>query len=78
MSNGGRFRIHSCCSCRKQITWQFAICANCEKIYGNRAVNWPDWLRFKWNDIQRERRRHYKIARNEITESDFEVLFKDE
>lgn len=43
--------------CRKFITYRFAICRDCEEIYGTRAVEWPDWLRFIWNDIQRERRK---------------------
>ena len=43
--------------CKKYITYRFAICSDCEKIYGSIARNWPAWLRYLWNDIQRERRK---------------------
>ncbi len=65
---------HKCLGedCGKWITYRFAICANCEQRYGNRAVGWPDWLRFLWNDIQRDRRRNKRIMKNEITFADLE------
>jgi hypothetical protein len=47
---------HTCLNCHKAITWRFAICTDCEAIYGNKATDWPDWLRFLWADTQRERR----------------------
>jgi hypothetical protein len=56
--------------CGKRITWRFAICANCEKTYGNSALGWPNWLRFLWQDEQKNRRRDKKIRKFEETESD--------
>lgn len=66
--------FHQCLGedCTKWITYRFAICANCEKRYGRSARNWPDWLRFLWNDIQRNRRRNKRISMNEITFTDLE------
>lgn len=58
---------HKCIACnKKRITYRFAICTECEKIYGNRARDWPDWLRFLWNDIQRQRRRERNEDTHEI------------
>ncbi len=65
---------HKCLGedCGRWITYRFAICAECEKRYGNRAVGWPDWLRFLWNDIQRDRRRNKRILKQEFTFDDLE------
>lgn len=49
--------MHRCLVCGKTITWRFAICTDCEQIYGSKATGWPEWLRFMWADEQRERRR---------------------
>lgn len=66
--------FHQCLGedCTKWITYRFAICAKCEERYGKSARNWPDWLRFLWNDIQRNRRRNKRISMNEITFADLE------
>lgn len=57
---------HVCTAgCGKVITWRFAICADCEKIYGNRALDWPDWLRESWNMTQRIRRQNKRIIKYE-------------
>ena len=65
---------HKCLgeNCRKWITYRFAICAACEQTYGNKATGWPDWLRFLWNDIQRDRRRNKRIMKHEVTFVDLE------
>lgn len=49
----------------------------CESEYGRSPLAWPDWLRFLWNDIQRERRREKRIMENEITLSDLSVMSID-
>jgi len=59
--------------CGKYITWNFAICAKCEAIYGKRARDWPDWLRFLWQDEQKRRRRAKKEREREIVFSDLET-----
>lgn len=60
-------------NCDKVITWSFAICADCENIYGKSAArDWPDWLRELWKLTQRERRAHKKIVRHEVDFSDIE------
>lgn len=65
MSNYG---YHKCLgeNCNKWITWRFALCTECEKKYGHSATHWPAWLRFLWNDIQRNRRRNKRISTNEV------------
>jgi len=78
MTTNARFRLHKCCNCGKMITYQFAICADCEKLFGNSALGWPEWLRWKWNDIQRERRRAYKVYKHEIEEADLESYLDNE
>lgn len=61
---------HTCLNCGKVITWQFAICSDCEKEFGNKATEWPEWLRYLWNKTQRERRREKRISDNEISFTD--------
>lgn len=69
---------HQCLAgCGKHITWNFAICSNCEKIYGNRATKWPPWLRFLWNDEQRKRRRTVKIIKHEIQISELDSMISE-
>jgi DNA-directed RNA polymerase specialized sigma24 family protein len=56
---------HTCLAgCGKYITWSFAICADCEEVYGRSARDWPEWLRYSWNQEQRARRRHRKNLDN--------------
>lgn len=65
---------HLCLGClEKPITWQFAICSSCESIYGNRATEWPVWLRESWNMEQRERRREKKARHYETHFTDLET-----
>ncbi len=66
--------IHRCLgeNCSQPITWTFAICAKCEKKYGNSTYDWPEWLREKWAWEQRDRRRHKKIMQHEVSFSDLE------
>lgn len=65
---------HRCLAgCGKAITWRFAICSDCEKVYGRRPANWPGWLHFLWKDIQAERRRMVRQQRWEIM-TDIELL----
>lgn len=58
---------HSCITgCGRRITYQFAICVDCEQIYGNRTKSWPAWLAFLWRDMARERRRRKRQGQHEI------------
>ena len=68
---------HTCLVCGKAITYRFAICASCESTYGRSPLKWPEWLRFLWNDIQRERRREKLIHTHEITFTDLSVMTID-
>lgn len=61
---------HKCLVCNRPITWQFAICSECEKTYGRTSSEWPKWLSYLWADHVRERRRNKTIAFREVTASD--------
>ncbi len=59
--------LHKCLAgCGRIITWQFALCRSCEKRYGSSPLNWPDWLRFLWRDVQRERRQTVRVLEHEV------------
>ncbi len=58
---------HSCLACGKRITWQFALCRQCEKVYGSSMKDWPEWLAFLWRDEIRVRRQDKRVKDNEVT-----------
>lgn len=63
---------HKCLAgCGKTITWQFAICAECEQSYGSSPVRWPEWLRYLWIVTLRERRNDRKIMNWEVSYDTF-------
>lgn len=66
----GRNYGHQCLSCGKNITWQFAICSECERVHGSSPSTWPKWLSFLWRDEQRQRRQAKSVTSHEITASD--------
>jgi hypothetical protein len=71
-------RYHKCLAgCGRRITWRFAICSSCENKYGNSARDWPQWLRYLWNDEQRERRQNTRVLTNEIPLVDLEQDLDD-
>jgi hypothetical protein len=57
---------HRCLNCGKPITYQFAICSACERIFGRQSLLWPEWLRFMWRDILRERRQNKRVREHEL------------
>jgi hypothetical protein len=66
-------RYHECLTgCGRRITWRFAICSSCEKIYGRSSRDWPNWLRYLWNAEQRERRQDTRVTNNEVPLTDLE------
>jgi len=42
------------CPCGKQIRVDRRLCGECAEIYGTDPKEWPEWLRWQVNDIQRE------------------------
>lgn len=60
--------MHKCLgeSCEQWITYRFALCRKCEDRYGKRTKEWPPWLRFLWNDTQRQRRKNRLIRQREV------------
>ena len=71
--------FHVCLGCNEtRITWQFAICTDCEEKYGRSALDWPDWLRESWNMEQRERRRIKKQKLYEIPLIELDYEQQDE
>lgn len=73
--DSGYMRSHKCFGegCNRRITYRFAICAECEKVYGTSPLGWPAWLRFLWNQEQRERRKNRTRRKMEIN-VDMELL----
>jgi hypothetical protein len=66
---------HKCLAgCGKHITWQFALCSECEKTYGTSSYSWPAWLRWLWKDILKERRQYKNRLRFEVSISDIEYV----
>lgn len=64
--------------CAKKITWRFSLCRVCEKTFGRRAKEWPEWLRYLVNQSRRERRAEKKRREWEIQFSDIESDLEDE
>lgn len=52
--------------CTNRVTERFAICEDCEKIYGNKSSRFPEWLRFLWNTYQKEKRVRNRASRTEV------------
>jgi hypothetical protein len=70
-----------CClaGCGRAITWAFAICSDCEKLYGRSPKVWPEWLAFLWRDEQRLRRQHKRVTDYETSFCDLpESVVRDE
>ena len=56
-----------CVVCHKKITYRFSLCAACEAEYGNRAGDWPPWVRYLVNQSRRERRANARYDRHEVS-----------
>src|SRR3990172_3937017 len=42
------------CPCGRLITGKRELCRECVDVYGDERDEWPEWLRFLVNDLQRE------------------------
>jgi len=78
MSITGRFMKNcsmdnpTCVVCGKQIGVRFYLCSVCEKTWGRRKRDWPEWLRFLVNDEKKERMRELRgYYDREISFSDY-------
>lgn len=56
-----RSEVNRCQACLKRITRRFAICSDCEAKYGHSAYEWEPWIRYGWNEEQRQRRKEKKL-----------------
>lgn len=70
-------QTHRCVVCGKAISWNFALCSDDEVIYGSKATEWPDWLRFLWADTLKERRSSRERYRHEIAFDDLGFIEGD-
>jgi hypothetical protein len=61
---------HGCLVCGRPITYQFAICSECEGVHGRTSSEWPRWLAFLWSETVKERRRYNTILKREVTSAD--------
>jgi hypothetical protein len=56
------------CSCGRDIPFEWSLCSGCLEIYGAKRNEWPKWLLFHINDLNREEKsnsRHDDIAYND-------------
>jgi hypothetical protein len=56
-----RFMRQRNCVCGKLISLNRQLCGECLEVYGTNQSEWPEWLRWQVNDIQRDinyERRH--------------------
>ena len=63
---------NQCVVCGRFITWRFSLCRKCEKEYGKRVKEWPEWVRYLVNQSRRERRDKKLRRKWEIQMSDIE------
>jgi hypothetical protein len=42
------------CVCGKPIRLRDPLCKSCRELYGSKAREWPDWVKFLVSDEQRE------------------------
>ena len=67
-----------CVSCGKTITWQFYLCNTCEKEYGKRKDDWPEWLGYLVNEEAKQRMRYrdgYWARRQAKPSSDHNIVY---
>ena len=60
------------CPCGKPIKSKYSLCPACVNIYGNDRKEWPEWLLFLVNDIQRELKQENDLYDREIVFSDMD------
>ena len=56
------------CICGRGIPVTWPLCSGCLEIYGIIRAEWPEWLLFLVNDLNRENlveRRHRELAYND-------------
>jgi len=67
------FGRNACIACdaegkSTQITWQFALCAECEGTHGKDRTTWPEWLLWLVQDVQKHRNRY---SRNYVEDREY-------
>ena len=56
------------CSCGRDIPFAWSLCSGCLEVYGGARSEWPKWLLFHVNDLNREmmaNRRHDELTYND-------------
>ena len=61
------------CACGKPIRGKAHLCAACLSIYGSDRAEWPEWLKFMVNDLEREYAGDRRADKFEITFTDLGV-----
>lgn len=54
-----------CCPCGHPIRGKAHLCQTCHEIYGEIRAEWPEWLKFMVNDIEREYSYECRVERRE-------------
>ena len=61
------------CVCGNEVKGKRALCEECHAIYGKKASEWPEWLRFWVNDVAREIRDEREIDKHETCFTDLDL-----
>ncbi len=61
------------CACGKPIKGKVHLCVACLEIYGSDRAEWPEWLKFMVNDLEREYASDRRADNFEITFTDLGV-----
>jgi len=61
------------CVCGKPIKGKTHLCADCLEIYGTDRTDWPEWLKFLVNDLDREYAAEKRFDQHEINFTDLGV-----
>ena len=65
--------MHRRCACGKPIIGKVHLCSACLEIYGENRAEWPEWLKFMVNDLEREYTADKRTDKYEITFTDLGV-----
>ena len=60
-----------CCPCGQPIRGKAHLCVTCLEIYGAIRADWPEWLKYMVNDMEREYsyERRVECCEGQLTEN---------
>ena len=66
--------VLQCPACTKPKQPYLNLCPECQEKYGDRASDWPEWLRYLINDNKRLRSNAIKLMEREVSIGNTEVI----